>query len=415
MVRGAMTLVSCLIAVGAHAQTGGRCGVREIARWMLSPLPGYELYVEPTVLVPSGDDLLLAGLPSYLFRRHGDTTSLVARDSIFGAVIHRDGTARAVPFPFAPVPTSDVRAVPRAGGGWMVTFAELPPSERIPNDGPVVRLWRGVFDGRAWRSVAQLPIPARLRLRTRAASSLVHSGDTLLWAFPYASADGGWGVSLYLADGTEWRQETIPLRGAAYAAVGISDSLGVLFLAVHTDSTLRHDRNSLFLYARRPQWTPVRKLAAGYEEPVHFPELAADPSSATITLTWHAIVQDGDRARWEARAMIGRPDLRQEPVVVLDSSVARGWARARLGTRHVWLIDHAGAGLDRQLRVVVATTGGATLLGELPYPFDGTFAGAATAQNELVLAGPLRGNPPRDPGVATMLMRVRLDCNAEAR
>jgi hypothetical protein len=411
----ATTILLCVISGAGGAQENDRCRVDVVRRWMLSPAPGYELYVEPTVLVPSGSELLLAGLPSYLFRREADTTRLVARDSIFGAVIHPDGSARAVPFPFAPVPASDVRALPRAGGGWIVTFAELPPSPIVPNDGPVVRLWRGEFDGRSWSAIAQLPIPSDLELRTGAASSLVRSGDTLLWAFPSTRRNGGWGASLYVGHGPAWSQEAIPLRGAAYVAVGISDSLGVLLLAVHTDSTLRHDRNSLFLYARRPQWTPVRKLAAGNEEPVHFPELVADPSSAALTLTWHAIVQDGDRARWEARAMIGRPDLRREPVVVLDSSVARGWASTRVGARQVWLIDHADAQLARELRVVEASGRGATVLGGLPYPFDGTFNAAGTGTDELLLAGPLRGEPPRDAGVATLLMRVRLACDGGAR
>jgi hypothetical protein len=404
-----------MIAVAAHAQVGARCEVRELRRSMLSPAPGYALYVEPTVLVPSGNDLLLAGLPSYLFRREADTTRLVARDSIFGAVVHRDGSARTVPFPFSPVPTSDVRALPRPGGGWIVTFAELPPGRSIPNDGPVVGLWWGEFDGERWTSIGQLPIPPQLQLRTGAASSLARSGDTLVWAFPFARANGGWGASLYVGHRTGWIQETVPLPGAAYTEVGISDSLGIVLLAVHTDPTLRHDRNSLFLYARKSQWTRVRKLAAGYEEPVHFPELAAASSDPTLALTWHAIVQDGDRARWEARAMIGRPDLRNETVVVLDSSVARGWASAQVGGRRVWLIDHAGAELERHLRAVEASPRGATLLGELPYPFDGTFSAAGIAHNEVMLAGPLRGRPPRDPGVATVLVRLRLDCDGTAR
>ncbi|HJU66397.1 MAG TPA: hypothetical protein VJ596_11995 [Gemmatimonadaceae bacterium] len=400
------------LALPVQAQDFERCALREMQRSPLSHAPGYQIYIEPTVLVRSGDELLLAGAPSYLFRReHDGTTSLVARDSVFGAIIDTRRGVRLVPFPFRSVPVSDVRAVARAAGGWEITFAEL-PRDPFPSDGPIVRLWYGVFDGRQWTSTTQLPTPRELHLRPWAASSLVTAGDSLLWALPGRTTNGGDAISLYTHTHRAWAQETIPVPGLAYVELGRSDSLGVFLLAVHPDSTLLRDGNSLFLYARESRWTRHVKLAPGAQAPVHFPFWKG--STAHSALTWLAVVPGGDRSRYEARAMIATSRLGDEPAIALDSSVANGRELVRLDSRWLWMFEHLDEN-SRELRIIADSAGSAVRLGALPYPYEGAFRAAVTGASELILAGPLRGEPPRDAGISTMLWRLRLECGRQVR
>ncbi|MGH7720030.1 MAG: hypothetical protein ACREON_14460 [Gemmatimonadaceae bacterium] len=367
-----------------------------------------ELYVEPQTLVASGGELLLAGAPSYLWRREtASPATLSARDSAFGAVISRDGRARLVPWPIPRRSIGDVRAAPRDSGGWSVVFAELVPKGGFPKDGPVTRLWYGVFDGRTWTHVEELPLPEGALIREGAASLLVRQGAALHWALPIEDGPNGKGVAYFTRRGSAWSHETVRTYATAYVALAHSDSLGMMLLVVHPDTTLRQDRNSLFLYARRPGWGLVRKMIPGAREPVHHPVLTTMEDVAV--LTWTTVVSDGAIPGSYARALIGRPGLHDGRVIALAPTLAQGLQFVPLGGRRLWMIDHATTSATRELHFVTDSAGSTVTLARWPYPFAGSFAAVAVG-DEVLLAGPMRGATENAPVVVTLLLRARLDC-----
>jgi hypothetical protein len=110
---------------------------------------GRPVYIEPSAVVSSGDRLLVAGSPSYVWNSH-DKSTADSRNTLFGAVITGDGTAQSVPSPLEPGHLSDVRAVALGNGLWAAAFADVRPDTQFnPNVWPKV-------DGYRWNKMAHL-------------------------------------------------------------------------------------------------------------------------------------------------------------------------------------------------------------------------------------------------------------------
>jgi hypothetical protein len=216
-----------LVASGAFAvalpalgqggrESAGRCSVSEVSRHRMVVEGNLNFYVEPVTMAESGGEVLLAGTPNILWSRHsGAQTKLVAVDSLFGAVIASDGSARTVPSPIPAKLLGSIRALGRGDGTWDVVFAELPARESARPD-TAVRLWYGVYDGSRWTAVEQLPLPPGAHLHPLHASPLVRQGDTLVWALVATTAGHHRDVVLFQRRGIGWHAELVPTRGAGY-------------------------------------------------------------------------------------------------------------------------------------------------------------------------------------------------------
>ncbi|MDQ3951306.1 MAG: hypothetical protein M3282_13315 [Gemmatimonadota bacterium] len=399
-------------------ESGEGCTVREVSRSRLVVEDGRELYVEPVAFAVSGREILLAGTPTFLWRRRspGRPAVELTRDSVFGAVIRRDGRARIVPSPVDAKLITDVRVLGRGDGTWEAVFAELEAPKAEPADeGAVARYWYGVFDGRAWSRLEELPRPegARPRLLSSVPSPLVRLGDTLWLTTPVTTNGGESEVVVYSRREGRWTYELVPTYFAAYAVLAPSDSLGLVLLVVRGDRAVSWDENSLFMFARRPGWQMVRKVIPGGDEPVHGPSLVA--SSAGRILAWSSLVrdpQDPRGARLEARAMVGWSEARTEPVVTVDSSSA---PVPRIVVTSdgapIWVTQHStGAGDELELRFVHPVAGRASVLARLPNPFQGYHNAASLAPRGLVIAGPELNRSVDQPALVTLLLRARVQC-----
>ncbi|HYW05855.1 MAG TPA: hypothetical protein VE913_02800 [Longimicrobium sp.] len=424
----AITLAGCASSATpvARAPAANRitaCAVREISREKLSVEDGLAMYVEPVALESSGGDVLLAGAPNYLHRRvPGGRARHVPSDSLFGAVIAPDGSARTVRSPIPTKRLGSIRALGRGDGTWDVVFAELIPTERSSPPDTAARLWHGVYDGRRWTLMEPLPLPPNTWLHARDASALVRHGDTLAWAVEGSTPGFNRDVVLFERRSGRWSYEIVPTRGASYPVIAYSDSLGLLLAVVRADSKWGNpdstrggqDGNSLFLYTRHPTWTISRRVAHGIHEPVDYPSLVR--SGDNVVLTWRAETEGGAETRAVVNVLNGPPDQ----VVVVDSSIA-GWRSGSsmvvpLGN-HLWITRHAPpGGHSSELRFLRASPRGASAVGQLPSPFLSRFIATSVGPSDVLLTGTLeefsREDPNRPDLVVSLLLRVRVTCDS---
>ena len=394
------------------------CLVHEVSRAPLVVEGGATLYVEPEVLSSSGGRILLAGVPNYLW--NPDREGSPARDSILGAVIEQDGTARIVPAPTPARLIMGVRAVARGNGNWAVVFAEMEPGfRRAPHRGTLARLWYGEFDGTRWTSLDHLPLPKEGRVDLSHVSALTGRGDSLTWAVTLEMPGRSRDVALFTRQNGRWSYEVIGTRGVSYVEPAYSDSFGVVLAVVQPDTAVPSGEQGLFIYARQPTW---RKVASG-AEPVYFPSFRSSPSGGLMS--WWANLRDAGEERWEARAMAGPMGTRGGRAITLDSSVAHvaGPVEVMHGmplwvTEHVLSDDgqemHVPSNEGREIRVVRPSADSAVVLGRMPNPFTGPFGISATSPGELLLAGPLLDRSGQGPVITTLLLRARAECHGAA-
>ena len=213
---------------GMDTDVNSACTVREVSRERLFVEGGRQLYVEPIVLEPNAEgDVLLAGTYNYLFQQSSEGNWVkVAEDSIFGAVLPRQGPARLVRSPIPLRLVEGVRSVGLPDGRWAVVFAEVEPwtGDFRPNE--AARLWHGILDGTEWISLDTLPVPPGAVPRPQGASSLITYGDTLAWAMRMSTPGRGADVLVYKQHDSEWSYEIVPTRGCGVCRVGFFGQLG---------------------------------------------------------------------------------------------------------------------------------------------------------------------------------------------
>ena len=397
------------------AQPVEACVVREVSREPLVVEGGRRLYVQPLVLeTNSRGDALLAGELNYLFEPARSGWKRVAPDSVFGALIPRSGRARIVPSPIPSRLLSGIRAIARDDDTWAVVFGETHPYAGAFRPDTITRLWFGIFDGTRWTSLERLPLPPSGTIRSQIITRLVPYGDMLGFAMRIRSADQQNHVIVFERGRDGWSYEIVLTQFGSYLALAHSDTLGLVLAAVQPDLTLRRDGNSLLLWNRGTTWKRLRTVAPSADGAVHRPSFTISPRGGV--LSWVVAVPGTAGMTYEARAMTGRPEARNEPVVRLDSSVSRFrelYAAELREGRRVWVLDHvAPEGDQREIRFVREEDGSASVFGRLPNPFVTAFIGAAPSDSTLLLVG---GDV--DAGrqtVASLLLRVHIQCSPTA-
>lgn len=369
--------------------------------------------MEADAIVADGrGEVLLAGSPSYLWRRAQDGGIYgVAADSVFGAVVARDGTARVVPSPVDPRLIHGIRAVGHPDGGWDVVFAEVAPY--TGDERPVVaaRLWYGAYDGVRWTALEELPTPQGARLDAVFTSSLVRRGDSLAWALrPLLQVYPRDVVVLQRRDG-RWTHETVPTRGAVDVDLAYADTAGLLLAVVQPDPSLQADGNSLLLWAERPAWRIVRRLVHGYGEGrVYEPSLVRRPDGGLVA-SWATTVGEGPESRRELRALAGALAREQEPTRTLDADVSPWSAAPPLllpDSTLLWVVHHLLPGGEAsELRFMRLSEGSPVELGRIPNPYRIRVAAVIPVDDEVLVTGM---EYTRDRFAYSLLLRARLEC-----
>jgi hypothetical protein len=394
------------------------CGLREISRQRLTAAGGRPLYVEADAFVANGrGEVLLAGTPNYLWKisPQDEIVGLTA-DSILGAVIARDGTARLVPAPMDPKRIRGIRAAARPDGGWDVVFADVPADSS--SSAGAERLWYTAYDGSRWSALEPLPVPSDVALSPTFTSSLVRRGDTLAWALTPAMRQGRRDISLFQRVGGRWTHETVPTTNAADVDLAHSDSLGFVLAVVQPDLRLQEaDGNSLLLWTRQPDWRIARRLVHGRGEGrVHAPSLVR--TSGGLLATWWTPVGEGPETRNELRARYVGPPESSEPVIMLDPNVPFGFEMSPVSWGAgvpLWVSEHqsaeTGQGEPGEIRYVSVAGRQPFEVARTPNPYRMRSAAAISAPGELLVTG----MEYRESRFAfSLLLRARSECERAA-
>lgn len=415
MAAAAITTLSAQSPDAGHPE----CTVAEVSRRPLIVEGGRSLYVDAQTIAPSrSGEVLLAGHRTVLFSDNAGERAVVdGVDAVMGAVVRPDGMAHTIPLPLPERRIANISARERVDGGWDVVFAELRGDPRDPPElerDTVARLWHGVYDGRRWRTIEQIPPwPDTLNLAPRGAPLVAFDGR-LAWALPFSTTHNLHGVAVFERRDGRWRLETLGTTMVAYISLAYSGE-GILQAAVVAPDTSlpkpATDVNSLFLWERRLAWRRSMRLVQGGREGATYEPTLNSPGDGSTVLTWVA-EPDGER---RAHAMVDPFGANPAPPLVVDSRVSFWGYAIPLVTgadRHLWVTDHQLSD-SRQSHIQFhgIENGAPSLVGEMPSPFLGGFRAAPVGKSDVLLSG--TEVLPGEKAMVTILVRVRVKCTSE--
>lgn len=388
---------------------GSRCTARELSRAPLVVEGGRELYLEPVVFVASGNRVLLAGKPSYLFlkRESGATAELASRHAVFGAVIEQDGSARTVP----PPPINDGKVTAVAGiaaeaGMWRLIFAEL---DSIATDGEqeIANYWHALYDGQRWSSIERLPRLAAATFWYYNNSNLAQNGDTTVWASVVRRSRTQMGIAVFERRGSEWTHRILDTPFAQSAELIHLPDLGFILAVPHSDSTVANDRTSLFLYARSGNWALYRKVQSADQ---YASGASLHSLNGSGVLSWMARDVSSTEPHLEFRALTGRIGSPDERALVVDRPSLGGVAAISLDDASIIWVAHHGSGAadTSELHLVRSRSQGTAVIWKTPYPYRGGFAATGYLNSDVLIAGPVLDEAREL--LVTMIIRVRIEC-----
>lgn len=412
VVVAGLALPACAHVARGVSPPALRCAVHELSREPLVLDDRTHVYVEADAFVADAQgSTLLAGTPNSLTRMNAEgAVTAVVDDSVLGVVIPRTGRAHPIPLPISVSGKLDgIRVAAQPNGGWAVGFAEVKRRQGSTTADSTARLWYGTYDGTRWTSLEELPLPRSGTVDSRWASSLATRGDSVSWAMTHRTA-AGTQIVLFERRATRWSHELIPTFHSQ-VELGQSDSLGLVLFVVqpHLGPGELSDGNSLVLWARRPQWQPVRRLVHGsVEGRVYDPNFT--PSAEGGVLTWRSVPSSRSARGAELRATFGGWEGGTLQPVVLDSAVGNtGYSNMvslRAGKR-VWASVRAAAEGGPKLRFLSDSGQSSATLGETVNPYSGFIAAAAPDPDHMLVTG-LQYIPNRY--FVSLLLRATLTC-----
>jgi hypothetical protein len=367
------------------------------------------VYVEPTVVEASHGDVLLAGLPNFLWTRvdREDSISL-KQDSLFGVVLRRAGDVHVVNPPVSMGRAIAPRAIAREVGGWSVVFAEAATFGRIQDDPQVERLWSAELNGLSWRHLEPIPLPREGNVLPRRATRLLRAADTLTFAVPVRYRNGTEDAVVYQRINGQWRYEVVALSQVAYMALAHTRAHGFVLGIVKPDLALPEDENSLFLYSHPGAWREFSKVVSGKRTPVHAPVLVAHAD--TIAVGWLTPVGNSKAQRWQAMATTIVEGHLLAPVVVDSNSASI--AEATLGSAGIrWISDHISPGGRHSILITPYSHGALGVSRSLDSPFEGPFSVSRLSTSTTLVSGPERIQENGVETVVTRLLSLGPGCN----
>jgi hypothetical protein len=375
--------------------------------------------VDASSMVRNGDDVLIAGTPTYLWdadARAGDGPA-DARGA-FGVIRDHRGRYAPVPGPPGVADAKHPRAVSAGAGGWHIVFVtgtKGAPGNLLAFDS--AGIWYGRYDGRAWHQVTRVASARRAALLPGMSSDLVvtNAGLSIAYAFDHSmarnsNAPGNQGLVLLHGTGANWSADTLYTWEAPRAVQLAPDSSGTA-VAVYAQAYFERPRihgPSLFTARFDTAWGSPRLALAIPPLYVSEPMLsghagagsrvawqAALPGTDSSSLDWGVLGRDGGVRRMGhvAPAALGdRPAM-----VSLDA------------TRTVWLVRDGRSRFS--LRVFVSQDTTVQDLGAFPVPLD-NFAihGVILRDGTVLVATGGLGLTPADPPASSYLTAVAVSC-----
>jgi hypothetical protein len=371
---------------------------------------GTEVYIEYEDVILVGDDLLLAGSPSFHWNpRPGQLAERISADSIVAAYLGDPGRAIAKPISGT---LASVRVAALDDHRWAAIMLEVDP-DSLPAKEWFRGLWYGEHDGERWTLVE--PVETRgERITSRLSSGLVRAGDRLLW-LAYEVLEGRSAVRVYeRTDGT-WTDTVVPNEDRAeQAALTYLEGSGLWMLLSGYDAGLPGFEKSLRLFREREgaapgspeRWELVsRVIVSDPDMNLYWASISVSP--AGLTVSWTAGGRGASRTM--ARVGIGRDT--PGTIVTLDERANTARAAELADGSPVWVVDHVDTvAAAPELRLLGMRDGQVMRLASLSSPFTAFFNVRAVAPTEVVVVGPeVRWDSTGVP-VRSLILRLSTSC-----
>jgi hypothetical protein len=421
--HGAKALSLLFLSIGAgpsgpavveQQRTKQDCGVVRSKRVPVVLNDGRQVYVEPDAVVKSGNRLLVAGSPSYIWAGPRNSAEQ-SRNTLFGIVISLDGTADTIPSPLATGHLSNVRALALPDGTWAATFADVAPETQF-NETVTPRTdayWFGITDGQRWLTLEKLPA-SNGKLRSGLASRLVRSRTGYSVAMPIQLANGVDGrlrnaVTVFTRSDHGWRRNERVFEFVYYVSLDTTERGQLLLGSVRADASERPVSNDLVLYEQFAdlRWHEVTRVEPKDSQHVHQPDVGWSGESSVAT--WLEASTPSGRAR--ARAIVGATDPQHRRYVAISDDALQVLRVPDL-TTPTWVALEWADSKARRISVVQRQPSGSTSRIAIPDPFFG-YIGTSVFGSKLVVVGPVHRRDGKSPVVSLHLLTLEMTCFSE--
>ena len=355
------------------------------------------IYVEQeTVVAQSDGRVLVAGSPVFVWRDDIDRHEMLKVDSLFGMVIDSISTeVRAIPSPLPGRSFDGMRAAALPDGWWLVTFAEVDPTQ-MPKHPIVKRMWAGETDGTRWRELRMLPVVGD-SLDSMKMSNLAWREGRARLAVQYPRDGWTYGAMYSLDDGV-WSARTENLRLTNYIDFSLSGTHDLMAI-VRPSEDGPSDVNSLYLFVKRPPdsvWTQKAWVVVGGDHAVQDPMFSGD---SVRVLSWRRTSDDG--AHWDV--WFATVNARGDSVGRIHhvGPGAIQTALASRGAHQVWAI-HDRARPTATMRVIEGD-GSPALASKIAATDYAGLIGVAIARNRVVVVASRPSSDPRAPDVISVI------------
>lgn len=413
---------ACLVAaltIGSSACAGAQamsdpdeCSVREVSRQPLM-IGTTAYYIEPVVVTTSGNEVLLAGKPTYEWTDYPSRPELRGQNAVFGATLDASGTAHLIPAPIAGRRLKPMAAASIGDAEWAVVFGEMRSgadtsfwwSTGDTTGSRIEKLWYAELSRRQWRSIQELPLPADAdNVWNTLSTDLAIRGDTSVWGVVHR-VDGRPRAGVLERIAGRWSYHPLAVDPGYLTLAQSAD--GFILGIVAPDRSLPQDVNSLLAYRRNDSWELVRRAITGGEHEVHFPALSVLPDQSVL-VTWQAIYEEGFPL-YRMRSRI----LEQSGPIDMVAYRVRDRSWPVLGpTGNAYLVAKTDA--RDGMRLKVFDVGGESVreVWSTANPFEGIFRLTMTRPDEMLANGPLFDRQTET--LTSLLLRLKIECSTRS-
>lgn len=273
-------------ALGGAESGSCEAVVRPARRLTLSA--GRTAYVEPSGFTWWEGQPLLAGAPSYGWRRLGDRVVPDSAPAPLALVVGSDTTAAAVAAPPDLRRIGAVRIAAGHDGSLRAIVADTSRSEFGQIDSVI--WWDAVFHHGGWTR-SRIPIPDPQTLDDVSATALVATPSGFEFAVPAKQGPRIDARVQSFRDG-RWQLVRVPTRGAGNPSLLVLPDGSRLLALTAADTSKQSDQNSLFLYRGTDAgWQRLGVLIPGGQPHVREPALSLD--GPRVVAAWLSVGPDG--------------------------------------------------------------------------------------------------------------------------
>ena len=397
----------------ARQRINADCRVLSSRRVPVLLKDGRQVYVEPNAVVQSGERILVAGFPSYVWARKG-SSRVDSRNVLFGIVVSPDGSADFIPSPLPAGHMSDVRAVALPNGNWAATFADVAPETQF-NRKTMPRVdgyWFGITDGKVWLVLQRVPNTGGV-LRPLFASRLVQSSIGYSIAIPIELGHNMGGsartaAAVFTKGEHGWTRRDRVFEFVSYVSLDTTASGNLLLGAVAVDTTDFHVANRLTFYtffSGDSAWRELTRLETNTSQAIHHPDVIW--SGDSIIATW--LQATGENNKVEAKIGVGIAQRNGPRIETISPDASQTIPLGNM-SRRSWVALEQIDSVSRRIVFAQATANNRVSKFEIPDPFSG-FIGAVGSGAKLSIVGPIFSKNPDSPIVSSHLLTVEFDCS----